>query len=111
MACAVLVDVLHGGGQGGTYQYDQKLKLSSKATDRMVGAPWLAEEKLDENTTLPRLDSFRRRKPEVEHAHRFFAGVHTDFGRQGRRTVREFKPSHSYGRYSVDETVNNAQAR
>ena len=71
MACAVLADVLHGGGQGGTYQYDQKLKLSSKATDGMVGAPWLAEEKLDENTTLPCLDSFRRRKPEVEHAHAF----------------------------------------
>ena len=71
----------------------------------MVGAPWLAEEKLDENTTLPHLDSFRRRKPEVEHAHGFFASVHDKlFG-------REFKPSHSYGRYSVDETVNNVRAR
>ena len=76
MAYAVLADVLHGGGQGGTYQDDQKLKLSSKATDGMVGAPWLAEEKLDENTTLPHLDSFRRRKPEVENARGFFAGVH-----------------------------------
>ena len=37
MACALLAEVLCGGGQGGTYQYDQKLTLSSKATDGMVG--------------------------------------------------------------------------
>ena len=42
VACAVLAEVPDGGGQGGTYQYGQKLKLSSKATDGMVGAPWLA---------------------------------------------------------------------
>ena len=59
VACAVLAKVVDGGGQGGTYQRDQKLELSSKAIDGMVGAPWLAEEKLDENATLPRLDSFR----------------------------------------------------
>ncbi|CAD7697974.1 unnamed protein product [Ostreobium quekettii] len=29
-------EVLYGGGKGGTYQYDQKLKLSSKATDGMA---------------------------------------------------------------------------
>ena len=66
VACAVLAEVLDGGGQGGTYQHDQKLELSSKATEGMVGAPWLAEEKLDENATLPRLDSFWRRKREAE---------------------------------------------
>ena len=38
----------------------------------------------------------------------FFVGIHAEFGRQGRQTVQEFKPSHSYERYSVDETVNNA---
>ena len=108
MACAVLAEVLDGGGQGGTYQYDQKLKLSSKATDGMVGAPWLAEEKLDENTTLPRPDSFRRRKREAGRADGFCAGVHAEFDRQGRQAVREFKSSYSYERYSVDETVNNA---
>lgn len=37
MACGVLAEVLYGGGKGGTYQYDQKLKLSAKATDGMVG--------------------------------------------------------------------------